>query len=83
MTGDPSRFVEIAPIQRFSLPTSNSDVGEILSYVLEQLRPAIKVYGEFLDRIKDKDMVTYHDVLGVLQDHIKGEADIEAVLASQ
>ena len=83
VTGDPSRFVEISAIQRFSLPTSNSDVGEILSYILEQLRPAIKAYGEFLGRIRDKDMVTYNDVLGVLQDHIKSEADIEAILTSQ
>ena len=82
VTGDPSRFVEISPIKRFSLPTSNSDVGEILSYVLEQLRPAIKAYGEFLERIKDKDMVTYYEVLGVLRDHIKSEADIEATLTS-
>lgn len=81
VTGDPSRFVEISPLQRFALPSSNSDVGVILAYILEQIRPAIKAYGGFLERIRDKDVLTYHEIVEILQDHIKSEAEIEASLS--
>ena len=80
VTGDPTRFVDVSPIERFSLPPSNTDVGKILSYVLEQVRLGIRAYGEFLEGIRDKDDVTYIEVWGLLKSHIKNEADIEAVL---
>ena len=80
VTGDPSRFVDVSPIERFSLPPSNSDVGAILSYILEQVRLGIRAYSEFLDGIREKDAVTYFEVLEVLKSHIKNEADIVAVL---
>ena len=83
MTGDPTQFVDISPIERFSLPPSNSDVGRILSYILEQVRLAIRAYGEFLDGIREKDAVTYFEVLKVLQSHIINESDIEAVLMKE
>ena len=83
VTGDPTQFVDVSPIERFSLPPSNSDVGRILSYILEQVRLAIRAYGEFLDGIREKDAVTYFEVVKVLQSHITNESDIEAVLMKE
>ena len=80
VTADPSSFVEVSPFERFALPDSNSEVGTILSYVLEQERVAISAYSEFVERIRDRDLMTQHDLLGILSDHIKSEADLEAVL---
>ena len=80
VTGDPGRFVEISPISRFKPPVKYSEVGVVLVYILEHLRVIIRAYGEFLEGIKDKDVVTYHEVLGVLKDHIKHEAEIESFL---
>ena len=31
-TADPTEFVMLSPLKRFSMPRSNSDVNEILSY---------------------------------------------------
>ena len=79
-TGDPTRFVEISPIERFGLPASNSEVGVILSYILEQERRAIRAYGDFLELIQNKDMLTFQLCLEILKDKIKTEDDIESVL---
>ncbi len=81
VTGDPSKFVELSHIGRFTLPTDTSGVPEILSYILEQERPAIRAYGEFLGRINDKDIVTYQLGLEILKDKIRTEDEIEAALA--
>ena len=77
---DPSSFVEVSPFQSFALPDSNSEVGTILSYVLEQERVAITAYSEFIERIRDRDLMTQHDLLGILSHHVTSEADLEAVL---
>src|SRR5918995_6881901 len=45
-TGDPTEFVMLSPLKRFSMPSSNSDVNEILSYILELEQSIIKTYGE-------------------------------------
>ncbi|MFQ5796299.1 MAG: ferritin-like domain-containing protein [Candidatus Bipolaricaulia bacterium] len=82
VTGDPSRFVEISPLDRFSLPSSNSDVKEILSQAVEGERLAIKAYSEFLEQVKDKDVVTYYEVLEVLKDEIEHEDEIETILSN-
>jgi ferritin-like protein len=35
-TGDPTEFVMLSPLKRFSMPSSTSEVKVILSYILEQ-----------------------------------------------
>ena len=34
-TADPTEFVMLSPLKRFSMPSSNSNVNEILSHILE------------------------------------------------
>jgi ferritin-like protein len=80
ITGDPSRLVEIAPTQNFSLPKSNADVREILSHNLQQLQVGIRAYDGVLSQLKDKDEVTYHLLLEVVKAHIHSEDEIEVAL---
>jgi bacterioferritin len=79
-TGDPTEFVMLSPLKRFSMPSSNSDVKEILSFILEMQQSTIKTYGDFLHRIKDKDDVTYRVLGEILEDEVKRESEIESVL---
>lgn len=63
------------------MPSSNSNIHEILSYILELEQSIIRGYGDFLNRIRDKDDVTYHLLLDILEDEIRQESGIESVLA--
>jgi len=81
-TGDPTEFVMLSPLKRFSMPSSNSDVNEILSYVLQLEQSIIRTYGDFLHRIRDKDDVTYHVLREILEDEVKRESEIESVLTA-
>jgi bacterioferritin len=81
-TADPTEFVMLSPLKRFSMPSSNSDVKEILSFILELHQSIIRAYGDFLYRIKDKDDVTYHLLREILEDEIKREREIESVLTT-
>jgi bacterioferritin len=80
-TADPTEFVMLSPLKRFSMPSSNSNVNEILSYILELEQSIIRTYGDFLHRIRDKDDVTYHVLREILEDEIRRESEIESVLA--
>src|SRR5215208_4957425 len=80
-TADPTEFVMLSPLKRFSMPSSNSDVNKILSFILELEQSVIKTYGDFLHRIRDKDDATYHVLRGMLEDEIRRESEIESVLA--
>jgi bacterioferritin len=80
-TGDPTEFVMLSTLKRFSMPSSNSDVNVILSYILEQEQTIIRAYGEFLHRIRDKDDVTYHVLREILEDEVRRESEIESILA--
>jgi bacterioferritin len=79
-TADPTEFVMLSPLKRFSMPRSNSNVNEILSYILEIEQSIIRTYGDFLHRIRNKDEVTYHALLDILEDEIRLESEIESVL---
>jgi bacterioferritin len=79
-TADPTEFVMLSPLKRFSMPRSNSNVNEILSYILEIEKSIIRTYGDFLHRIRNKDEVTYHALLDILEDEIRLESEIESVL---
>jgi bacterioferritin len=81
-TADPTEFVMLSPLKRFSMPSSNSDVKEILSFILEMQQSTIKTYGDFLHRIKDKDDVTYRVLREILEDEVKRESEIESVLTT-
>ena len=81
-TGDPTDFVMLSPLKRFSMPSSNSDVKEILSFILELQQFIIKTYGDFLHRIKDKDDVTCHVLREIVEDEVKRECEIESVLTT-
>ena len=80
-TADPTDFVMLSPLKRFSMPSSNSNVNEILSYVLALEQSIIRTYGDFLHRIRDKDDATYHVLREMLEDEIRRECEIESVLA--
>ena len=80
-TADPTEFVMLSPLKRFSMPSSNSNVNEILSYILELQQFIIRTYGDFLHRIRDKDDVTYHVLREILEDEIKLESEIESALS--
>jgi bacterioferritin len=79
-TGDPTEFVMLSPLKRFSMPSSNSDVNIILSYILEQEQTIIRAYGEFLHRIRDKDDITYHVIREILEEEVRRESEIESIL---
>lgn len=80
-TADPTEFVMLSPLKRFSMPSSNSNVNEILSYILALEQSIIRTYGDFLHKIRDKDDVTYHVLQEILEDEIRRESEIESVLA--
>ncbi len=80
-TADPTEFVMLSPLKRFSMPSSNSNVNEILSYILELQQSVIRAYGDFLHSIRDKDDVTYHVLREILEDEIKLESEIESALS--
>jgi bacterioferritin len=78
-TADPTEFVMLSPLKRFSMPSSTSDVKVILSYILEQEQTIIRKYGDFIIKIRDKDDLTYHLLREILKDEIRRESEIEAV----
>src|SRR5215204_4953801 len=80
-TADPTEFVMLSPLKRFSMPSSNSNVNEILSYILALEQSIIRTYGDFLHKIRDKDDATYHVLQEILEDEIRLESEIESVLA--
>ena len=79
-TGDPTEFVMLSPLKRFSMPSSTSDVKVILSYILEQEQTIIRKYGDFMIKIRDKDDLTYHLLREILEDEIRRESEIESVI---
>jgi bacterioferritin len=79
-TADPTEFVMLSPLKRFSMPSSTSDVKVILSYILEQEQTIIRKYGDFMIKIRDKDDLTYHLLREILEDEIRRESEIESVI---
>jgi bacterioferritin len=79
-TAEPTEFVMLSPLKRFSMPSSTSDVKVILTYILEREQTVIRKYGDFMIRIRDKDDLTYHVLREILEDEIRRESEIEAVI---
>jgi bacterioferritin len=81
-TGDPTEFVMLSPLKRFSMPSSTSDIKVILSYILEQEQTIISKYGDFMIKIREKDDLSYHLLREILEDEIRRESEIEAIINS-
>jgi bacterioferritin len=81
-TGDPTEFVMLSPLKHFSMPSSTSDVKVILPYILKQEQTIISKYGDFMIKLRDKDDLTYHLLREILEDEIRRESEIEAVINS-
>jgi bacterioferritin len=79
-TADPREFVELSPLKKFAMPKSTSDVKEILSYILELEQSIIRVYGEFLYKVRNKDDLTYYIIREIVEDEIRRESEIESAL---
>ncbi|HJY15072.1 MAG TPA: ferritin-like domain-containing protein [Nitrososphaeraceae archaeon] len=79
-TGDPTEFVMLSQLKRFSMPSSTSDVKVILSYILEQEQKIIRKYGDFMIKIRDKDDLTFHLLREILEDEIRHGSEIEAIV---
>jgi bacterioferritin len=79
-TGDPTEFVMLSPLKRFSMPSSTSDIKVILYYILEQEQAIIRKYGDFMIKLRDKDDLTYHLLRKILEGEIRHESEIEAVV---
>ena len=73
---DPTHFVNVSPIESYALPDPN-DMGLFLGYALEQERLAIRFYSDFLEEIKDRDVITYFEALEILKNHVVVEDEIE------
>ena len=73
---DPTHFVDVSPIEGYALPDPNN-MEPFLRYALEQERIAIRFYSDFLEDIKDKDVITYFEVLEILKNHVVVEDEIE------
>ena len=80
VTADPTQFVERSPLEEFSLPDSNSEVGVILGFVLERIRMIIGEYGAFLERVRGRDEISHLLVLDLLKEQVARESEIEAAL---
>src|ERR687898_495721 len=59
VTADPTRFVERSQLGEFSLPSSNSEAGIILGFVLERIRMIIGEYAEFLEHVRGRDDISH------------------------
>ncbi len=59
---------------------SDSDSVAILKLAIDGERCAIDVYTKLLDIVKDKDPITYHVILDILEDEVEHEDDFEAIL---
>ena len=80
VSADPTQFVERSPLEEFSLPDSNSEVGVILGFVLERIRMIIGEYGAFLERVRGRDEISHLLVLDLLKEQVARESEIEAAL---
>jgi ferritin-like protein len=81
ITGDPTRFIELAPVHEFSLPASGADPRAILSDALKYERLFVEGYAEFCRRYRDDDIVSYEEAVHLLKDHVQREDDLEMALA--
>ncbi|HSV43974.1 MAG TPA: ferritin-like domain-containing protein [Candidatus Bathyarchaeia archaeon] len=59
---------------------SNPDTKKLLAQNIKGEQCAIDVYKKLLDKVEGKDPITHHMVLEILEDEVKHEDDLEALL---
>jgi len=64
---------------KYANPT-NTDTAEILKQAIDGEQCAIDVYNALFKTLKDKDNLTYHTVLEILEDEVEHEEDFQALL---
>jgi len=64
---------------KYANPTK-PDTAKILRQAIDGERCAIDVYNELLKVLKDKDEITYHTVLEILEDEVEHEEDFQTLL---
>ena len=64
---------------KYANPT-NPDTAEILKQAIDGEQCAIEVYNTLLKTLKDKDDLTYHTILEILEDEVEHEEDFQALL---
>jgi bacterioferritin len=60
---------------------SNPNTMALLEQNIKGEQCAIEVYNEIMEFVKDKDPLTYHLALEILEDEVEHEEDLEAMLA--
>ncbi len=58
---------------------SDPDTVKLLKQNIKGEQCAIETYKKLLDFVKDKDPITYHLVLEILEDEVEHEEDLEAL----
>lgn len=58
---------------------SDPSVKALLQQNIEGERCAIDVYNKLLEMVKDKDPITYHIILEILEDEVEHEEDLQAI----
>ncbi|MGC9336736.1 MAG: ferritin-like domain-containing protein [Candidatus Cloacimonadia bacterium] len=62
----------------YDAPEDNS-IENVLKQNIKGEQCAIEVYQKLLETVKDKDPVTYHMIVDILEDEIEHEEDLEAI----
>jgi bacterioferritin len=60
---------------------SDPDTIKLLRQNIKGEQCAIETYKKLLDFVKDKDPITYHIILEILEDEVKHEEDLESLLS--
>lgn len=75
---DPKTFEKESNCE-YDAPSDPSTI-ELLKQNIEGERCAIEVYNKLLSATKDKDVLTYHMILEILEDEVEHEEDLQAML---
>jgi bacterioferritin len=59
---------------------SNPDTQALLKQNIKGEQCAIETYKKLLEFVKDKDPITYHLALGIMEDEVEHEEDLESLL---
>jgi len=60
---------------------SDSDAKALLKQNIKGEQCAIEIYKKLLEFVKDKDPITYHLILEILEDEVEHEEDLESLLS--
>lgn len=83
ITGDPAQFVDLFAVDDFVLLSSGADYLPILESALDYERLFIQEDAEFGRQNRDRGLISYEAVLGLLKYHIEVEDELETSLANQ